>query len=207
MTHPSNLMKTKTVPSLFALACRIVLLFACMCGTLSATIYYVDSAGGSDANNGTSTSTPWQTLAKVNATTFAAGDQILFKAGSSWTGTTKLNPKGSGTAGNPIKIDLYGTGAKPIINAGTATGNGAVYLSNQQYWEISNLEIINNSTSDGDRRGVHMPAPRSTTSTSRTATFMTSAARPAPATATFPPNGRAASWWNPPAPRRSTMIF
>jgi hypothetical protein len=156
MTHPSNLMKTKTVPSLFALACRIVLLFACMCGTLSATIYYVDSAGGSDANNGTSTSTPWQTLAKVNATTFAAGDQILFKAGSSWTGTTKLNPKGSGTAGNPIKIDLYGTGAKPIINAGTATGNGAVYLSNQQYWEISNLEIINNSTSDGDRRGVHI---------------------------------------------------
>ncbi len=98
-----------------------------------ATTYYVDSAGGVDGNNGTSTSTPWKTLTKVNNTTFQPGDFILFKAGGVWTGTTQLNPKGSGTTNNPIVIDMYGTGSKPLIDAGTATGNGVVYLSNQQY--------------------------------------------------------------------------
>jgi hypothetical protein len=120
----------------------------------SATIYYVDSAGGGDTNSGTSTNAAWQTLAKVNGTTFLHGDSILFKAGGSWNGTTQLNPKGSGTSGSPIVIDMYGTGPKPIINAGSATGNGALYLSNQSYWEINNLEITSDATSDGDRRGV-----------------------------------------------------
>ena len=123
---------------------------------LGATTYYVDSAGGIDGNNGISTNTPWQTLAKVNGTTFVAGDKILFKAGGVWSGNTQLHPLGSGTSGNPIIIDMYGTGAKPLINAGTATGNGVVYLANQQYWEINNLEITSPASSDGDRRGVHI---------------------------------------------------
>lgn len=121
-----------------------------------ATTYYVDSAGGVDGNNGTSTSTPWKTLTKVNNTTFQPGDFILFKAGGVWTGTTQLNPKGSGTTNNPIVIDMYGTGSKPLIDAGTATGNGVVYLSNQQYWEINNLEITSTASNDADRRGVHL---------------------------------------------------
>lgn len=122
---------------------------------LCAATYYVDSAGGSDANNGTSTNTAWQSLAKVNGTTFSPGDAILFKAGGIWAGTTQLNPKGSGATNNPIVIDMYGSGSKPIIDAGSATGNGAVYLSNQQYWEINNLEITGDASGDGDRRGVY----------------------------------------------------
>lgn len=118
------------------------------------TTYYIDSVGGNDSNAGTSTSTAWKTLSKVNAKTFAAGDKILFKAGSSYTGT--LHPLGSGASGNPIIIDMYNTGNKPIINGNGATN--AVYLTGQSYWEINNLEVTNNASSEGTRRGIFLEA-------------------------------------------------
>ncbi len=93
---------------------------------------------------------------KVNGTTFQPGDSILFKCGGAWTG--QLNPKGSGTAGSPIVVDQYGSGAKPVIDANGATGNGAVYLLNQEYWEINNLEILNDAATNADRRGVYFSA-------------------------------------------------
>lgn len=77
-----------------------------------ATVYYVDNAG-SDGAAGTSTGTAWQTIAHVNAQTFAPGDQILFKRDGSWN--ERLNVQQSGTSGNPITFGAYGTGAKPII--------------------------------------------------------------------------------------------
>ncbi len=121
-----------------------------------AASYYVDSAGGDDANLGTSQGAPWKSLAKVNGKTFQPGDTILFKCGEVWTG--QLNPKGSGAVGSPIVIDQYGSGAKPVIDANGASGNGAVYLFNQEYWEINNLEIRNDAADGGDRRGVYLSA-------------------------------------------------
>ena len=41
------------------------------------TVYYVSNSG-SDSNNGTSTSTPWKTIAHVDAHTFNPGDSVLF---------------------------------------------------------------------------------------------------------------------------------
>lgn len=121
-----------------------------------ATTYYVDSATGNDANSGTANNSAWQSLSKINATTFSAGDFILLKRGGSWTGT--LNPKGSGTSGNPIILSSYGTTvALPLIN-----GNGntdTLILTNQQYWEINNLEVINpGPTITTERRGIHLCA-------------------------------------------------
>lgn len=117
------------------------------------TTYYVDSVSGSDSNSGTSDSTAWKTLTKVNATTFSPGDKILFKAGDSWDG--QLYPKGSGSAGAPIVIDKYGTSTDlPAINGdGTQRAyhqTGAVYLRNQQYWEINDLEVTNDDNFNQD---------------------------------------------------------
>src|SRR5678815_991081 len=78
------------------------------------TTYYVDCAAGNDANNGTSTSTPWRTLTKVNSLTFGPGDQILFKRGVTCTGTLSFH--GSGASGSPIIVDAYDVGTKPLIN-------------------------------------------------------------------------------------------
>jgi len=107
-------------------------------------IYYIDSVAGSDANNGTAEATPWQNISKVNLLTLALGSKIYLKCGSVWNGQ-QLKFLGSGTAAYPIIVDQYGTGAKPRLNGdGITTANqGVVYLYNQDYIEINNLEITN----------------------------------------------------------------
>lgn len=131
-------------------------------GTRSGVIYYVDNLNGNDDNSGRSPAEAWKSLAKVNGTTFMPGDRILLRAGSSWQG--QLWPKGSGADGSPIVIDMYGEGSNPLI-AGVTSELHTVFLKNQQYWEINNLEVTNPSpepfTRDwkgkrGERCGVYI---------------------------------------------------
>ena len=115
-----------------------------------ANTYYIDSVAGVDSNNGTSTTTPWKNITKINSMTFGANDKILLKCGSIWSGQ-QLKFSGSGLASFPIVIDQYGTGSKPILNGSSSTkvngittaDQGVVYLFNQDYIEINNLEITN----------------------------------------------------------------
>jgi len=124
---------------------------------VSAT-YYVDSISGDDTGGGSSTSKPWKTLSKVNATTFHPGDRILFKSGGVWSG--QLWPKGSGVEGRPIVVDKYGGDGLPLIN-GAGFAEDAVLLKNQEYWEIRNLAITNTGATPGVRRGVNLVAENS----------------------------------------------
>ena len=73
----------------------------------NATKYYVAN-GGNDANNGTSTSIPWQTISKINSFDFISGDSILFNAGGSWN--EQLIPKISN-----LYFGSYGSGSMPQI--------------------------------------------------------------------------------------------
>ncbi|ANH81675.1 hypothetical protein A8C56_12395 [Niabella ginsenosidivorans] len=73
-----------------------------------AVTYYV-SVSGSDSAAGTSTSTPWQTLAKVNSQTFANGDKILFKRGDVFFGQLRIKNTG-------VTVSAYGTGSNPVIS-------------------------------------------------------------------------------------------
>lgn len=88
----------------------IVLIFFTYAG--NATKYYVSSAGN-DKNSGTSESSTWRSLAKVNSFIPRPGDQILFKRGDEWSGTITVNA--SGAAGSLIVYGAYGTGVKPKI--------------------------------------------------------------------------------------------
>ena len=123
---------------------------------LSYRNYYIDALIGSDSFSGLTPQAPWKSLEKVNTTVFQPGDSILFKSGQTWTG--QLKPKGSGDSVLAIVIGMYGGTAKPVINGGGVTGEGAVYLYNQEYIEISDLEIINDASSAGDRRGILVAA-------------------------------------------------
>jgi hypothetical protein len=114
-----------------------------------AETYYVDCAAGSDNSSGTSQASAWKTPGKVSATTFAAGDSILFRRGGRCEGS--LWPKGSGEPGRPIRIGAYGEGPLPAMSAGAA--QAAVMLFDQQYWEIENVE-----TSGGNPYGVFIGA-------------------------------------------------
>jgi hypothetical protein len=101
-----------------------------------AETYYIDCLSGSDSATGKSISTAWRTLDKVTAMTFAPGDSILLKRGTSCAG--QLAPKGSGDSERPIRIGAYGSGALPLVNAGTA--DSAIKLFNQRHWIIEALE-------------------------------------------------------------------
>ena len=103
------------------------------------TTYYVDSQQGDDANLGTSPSKAWRTLDRVNAMTFAPGDQILFRAGTRYTGQLRL--QGSGKEGAPIVVAAFGEGPRPRIDRGPGAHGETVLLRNVEYWEVNDLEI------------------------------------------------------------------
>jgi hypothetical protein len=94
---------------------------------LSATTYYVSNAGN-DSNNGTSQSTAWKTISKINGRTFAAGDNILFKKGDTWRET--LTIPSSGTSTSYITFGSYGSGNRPKIYGSTKLITWTVYSGN-----------------------------------------------------------------------------
>ncbi|HPF90005.1 MAG TPA: right-handed parallel beta-helix repeat-containing protein [Flavobacteriales bacterium] len=110
---------------------NILLALSLMATVVQGAVYYV-SPTGNDANNGTSQSTPWRTIARVQqySSGAVAGDQVLFQRGGSFVG--QLTWYGSGSAAANIVIGAYGTGAAPVINgATTVTGwtqhSGCIY--------------------------------------------------------------------------------
>ena len=82
--------------------------------TSAGETYYVDSSGGSDANNGISSGTAWQTIARINSAVLEPGDHVLFKKGDIWR--EQLTVPASGASGNPITFDAYSTGSNPVIS-------------------------------------------------------------------------------------------
>jgi len=93
---------------------RIAIAAACLSGAFAfPTTYYVSSSLGNDGNDGLSTATAWQTVGRVNAQNLLAGDSVLFLRGDRWN--ESLVPTSSGTQGNPIVFDAYGTGPAPNL--------------------------------------------------------------------------------------------
>lgn len=89
-----------------------------------ATDYYIAN-NGSDNNNGTSSSTPFKTIDKLNTLALKPGDKILFHRGDIFRG--QLMIKQSGNASQPIIINAYGTGVKPVITGSRKVNNFSLY--------------------------------------------------------------------------------
>jgi len=145
----------RRIMPVLCLVAGIVVAIFCMrlrADRVASDTYYVDCSASTDGAG--TLDAPWNSLETVNNTEFAPGSQILFKSGTVCSGT--LSPKGSGKESNPIIIDRYGNGDKPLI-AGNGASN-AVYLYNQAYWEIRNLEVTNDSAQASNRRGVYVVA-------------------------------------------------
>ena len=103
--------------------------------TAAGATYYV-SPSGSDGNDGLSPNSSWQTVAKVNGSSFQPGDQILFQRGGQWR--ESLIAPSSGAAGNPITFADYGSGAKPKFW-------GSIVLDNSQFFPVGNGVYAYNS--------------------------------------------------------------
>src|ERR1019366_6756286 len=104
--------------------------------SLYGATHYVDNCvvTGNDSNNGTSTATPWLTIAKVNGSTFAAGDSVLFESTCTWR--EQLQVPSTGTSGSPITFGSYGTGALPTINGSNLLSSGWT-LTSGNVWHVS----------------------------------------------------------------------
>ena len=77
----------------------------------SATYYVANN--GDDDDTGTSPSSPWQTVARVNTASLEPGDRVLFRRGDEWYEALTITT--SGEAGKPILFGAYGTGPRPRI--------------------------------------------------------------------------------------------
>ena len=104
--------------------------------TQAGSSYYLDCSVAGSGNG--SQASPWNSFATVNSRTFAAGDKILLKRGTTCQDKGTLHPKGSGSAANPITLGAYGSGSRPWIKAGS---NHAVKLLNQSGWVIRDLRV------------------------------------------------------------------
>ena len=140
----------------FNLSRLLLVAWVVITSVVRATTYYIDASAGRDVWDGISPATAWQSLAKVNAVVFHPGDTILFKSGGTWAG--ELKPQGSGRAGAPIVVTMYGGSLKPVINGNGVVGEAAVYLNNVKFWEVNNLDISNTGAAAADRRGVLVSA-------------------------------------------------
>ncbi len=115
-----------------------------------ATTYYV-AAAGSDANSGTDTGHAWQTISKVNASTFSAGDSVLFNRGDVWYGTSLTIPS-SGSSGSPITFGAYGSGANPIIKGSSLLVTSGYVLAPDTATTIFSLSDSGTSSTDSATR-------------------------------------------------------
>lgn len=135
------------------------LIFVALIPFLTAATYYVDATTGGDSNNGTTTSSAWQTMSKVNSTALSAGDSVLFKRGEKWHGNEQLYFPG-GTAENRITYDAYGTGAKPILTLSideNSTGDWVdlgsnLWLNNDSRFTRDVGNLVFNNTTCGEKK-------------------------------------------------------
>ena len=105
-----------------------------------ATNYYVSNTG-SNAANGLTPATAWQTLSKITSLTVASGDSILLKAGDTWNEVLPV-PRAN------LHYGYYSTGAMPILSGfSTLTGwiptGGGKWFVNLTTDSMLNMVTIN----------------------------------------------------------------
>lgn len=103
-------------------------------------MYFIDATGGNDDNDGLTQATAWQSITKVNTATFQPGDQILFKRGEIWKGTTLRVPS-SGAPKSPIVFGAYGNGANPVLDASTEFNDFT--LHSDAIWKRTQANAVN----------------------------------------------------------------
>ncbi len=124
-------------------------------GAAHAETWHIDSRRGDDRNSGKSPADAWKSLARLQQERLHPGDEVMLGAGSVWR--EQLLITDSGSAGAPIIVARFGSGAMPRIEAGGVAEN-AVEIRNAEYVELSGIEITNTAPEPAPRRGVFVNA-------------------------------------------------
>jgi hypothetical protein len=124
-----------------------LLVSACAFSAQAHAVTYFVSPGGSDAADGLTRETAWASLAKVSATSFAPGSEILLQRGGEWRG--QLLASSSGAPGQPIVYGAYGDGAKPRIIGSDILDKQAFSLTSGTMYELAAPQPIGSVLGDG----------------------------------------------------------
>ncbi|HZY61871.1 MAG TPA: hypothetical protein VFE38_05035 [Edaphobacter sp.] len=110
------------------------------------TSYYVSSTGN-DSNSGTSPSSPWQTIGKVNTFVFPEGAIVNFEGGQVFTVCLVANPTKvpNSSVSNPFTLQSYGTGMATLQSNCTGTGSSAITGDTVNGFAVNGLKIVNGS--------------------------------------------------------------
>ena len=96
----------------------IVANFSSVTSAIAAGRSFYISQSGSDANDGRSTVTPWQSVSKINSGSFSAGDTINLRGGDTFAGCIVFNTANvpASQSANPLKVQNYGSGAATVVS-------------------------------------------------------------------------------------------
>ncbi len=114
--------------------------------------YYV-SQSGSDTASGTSPSTAWRTLSRVNTAALPPGATVLLHGGDRFTGWLKLGKRDAGSAAAPVTIESYGTGTATIY----APRESGITVLDTAGVNIFDLNVVG---SGGDGEGINVYSDR-----------------------------------------------
>ena len=103
---------------------------AAYCKKTRGAKYYINNSSGLDSNNGTSPSTPWKTLAKVQAN-MAPNTEYSFACGSEWNETVGL------TLAANVSLTTYGSGQPPFFNAFNGKITSGWTLASGTTWQVA----------------------------------------------------------------------
>jgi hypothetical protein len=112
------------------------------------TVYYVSTSQGDDgrsASEAQNPATPWRSLAKLDWSKLAPGDEILFRRGDVFT--TPIEVKASGEQDKPIVLGAYGSGPKPLFSgfveaSGWTSLGGNVWETTAPVTTLSSVEVV-----------------------------------------------------------------
>jgi hypothetical protein len=107
--------------------------------------YYVKNAGD-DSKDGLSDANAWETISKVNASSFSANDVIQFNRGDTWH--EKLTPPSSGSIGNHIHFTAYGSSALPLPIIDGDGIRDCTDANGVDYIKLSYLDLYDGGTGD-----------------------------------------------------------
>jgi parallel beta-helix repeat protein len=120
------------------LGCFIILIIMITSQILAGTNYYVDATIGNDSNNGTSPTTPWKTISKVNSYSFSAGDVILFKRGQVWREELRTS------SSEYLTYSAYGSGNNPVIDG--ANEQDFCFRCSKNHITVDSIDMKNSNS-------------------------------------------------------------
>lgn len=134
--------------------------FAISPPTSCSTTYYVSPSGNNSAN-GTSTSTPWQTVSRVNQATLTAGSCVLFEDSSTFSGQLIITTGDANNASSRVRVGTYITGSastatRAVLRGILVRNVGGVTIQDLTVTasgtSIKNGIELQNTLGNGDRR-------------------------------------------------------